>query len=1150
MKKIFCFIFFIAMMNSAHSFLYVIHDEALNDSMLFTIDSPYSTKVLNNYPGLDLEAIDSHPERWELYAASGDDTEKAGYLYQVNPQNGDLTEIGSTGFREIEGLSFKKDGTLWGWAKGDGLIKVNPQTAESELVLPSDIEMEALTWDNDKTLYLAQGKELWKYDGQDLEFACNISKHTNGKNIEALEMLPNNTLLVGLHGKRKILQLNVLVFDSCIILKNSDIISEHNDIEGIAYTKSEPLHLAKPIVLPNHTVHDILKPNVSTEIGISINVSGGTGDLINVPTLILEEITSEGPIILDRLYDDGTHGDLQIGDYLYTGKFTVQKSIEGEYCYQVRTEKPVGGVKLVSDSDCLWVLSLPTQYAEPNIAIDEGIIVSFTTDTSILRIKEIILAENAMVLGDIPHIRALLITVESEARSSVIERFKKYKEVKLAIPNRQGIPLSDFPNDPKFVEQDSLKQIRANEVFYIYAGTKVDFDVNPDIPDDLIDRRIVAVIDTGVDYKHPDLEGQIIKGKDFDDNDLDPMDDSISGHGTAVASVIAAKINNEKGMVGVSPDSTIYAIKAESLATQIDAIKYASKYSKILNLSYGYDRESRFTHGNPPKTTTTGTEFRQLIKDIDTNKKLLVSAAGNDGISYLVDLPCDLSEVLCVAGTNKDNEIAPASNFSSSVDIVAPFYNLVATNGTHGYEQSSGTSLSSPLVAGAASIIWNLHPLWDADKIKKHLINTAKPIPLETKIKASNYRNKIDFLEFGKKITELPGWSVITGNDDDCHINSDYDLPTKKEKMILVCTTEKSETLHIKYRLDIPEYIKNFSKYGFQFYYSFLTQEYPAGSKPDSLSVWVSHDDDTTTQTTDFVVKVDNINTPLYDDTLMLTDKHITGMGTSSLIASGSIEPPILTKVGRKFYLNFKLENNVENDVIEDKYPYFTLDYINLFISTKTIIPELSERQLDVFEAVFGGSFESKLQDTGWIINGNGTCYTTEEFGYIRYVTSYDEHNEPIYSDIKNYLKPTNRDKFLMCTTHPHEESAWISREIDIPEGVISFPISLDYNFISQEYPGYSISDWDTIELRMKDSNGKVNQFVLIPSDDESMKEGTLYLEPDIIPVGLTGWKTISGEIPVTSGKWEMQIRINNVGSGNNLHSVLLMDNIRLALPE
>ena len=169
MKIIFCFILFIMIMNSAHSFLYVIHDEELNDSVLFTIDSPYSTKVLNNYPSLDLETIDSHPEKWELYAASGDDTEKAGYLYQVNPQNGDLTEIGSTGFREIEGLSFKKDGTLWGWAKGDGLIKVNPQTAESELVLPSDIEMEALTWDNDKTLYLAQGKELWKYDGQDLE---------------------------------------------------------------------------------------------------------------------------------------------------------------------------------------------------------------------------------------------------------------------------------------------------------------------------------------------------------------------------------------------------------------------------------------------------------------------------------------------------------------------------------------------------------------------------------------------------------------------------------------------------------------------------------------------------------------------------------------------------------------------------------------------------------------------------------------------------------------------------------------------------------------------------------------------------------------------------------------------------------------------
>ncbi len=251
MKKILIFIILITIMNPAHSFLYVIHDEALNDSVLFTFTSSYYTGILNYYPGHDIEALASHPERWELYAASGDDTEKTGYLYQINPQSGDLTEIGSTGFKEIEGLSFKADGTLWAWSKGDGLIKVNPETAESELILPSEVEIEALTWKDEKVLYLAQGTDLWVYDGKDLELACDISEQTQGKSVEALEMTASNTMLVGLHGKRGLLQFIVLSVEPCFIFRNREFASEHNDVEGIAYTEVRPLSIGKPGIVPS-----------------------------------------------------------------------------------------------------------------------------------------------------------------------------------------------------------------------------------------------------------------------------------------------------------------------------------------------------------------------------------------------------------------------------------------------------------------------------------------------------------------------------------------------------------------------------------------------------------------------------------------------------------------------------------------------------------------------------------------------------------------------------------------------------------------------------------------------------------------------------------------------------------------------------------
>jgi len=438
MKKYLVLFILITMMNPAHSFLYVIHDEALNDSVLFTSDGSYYVGILNYYPGHDLEALDAHPQKWEVYAASGDNTDKAGYLYQVNPQTGELSEIGPTGFKEIEGLSFRADETLWAWAKGEGLIQVNPQTAESKLILPSEVEIEALTWKDEKVLYLAQGTELWKYDGQQLKQACDISKYTQGKSIEALEMMPNNTLVVGLHGKRNLLQLNVMSLDPCFISKSQEIASEYNDIEGIAYTKVSPLLLEKQGIWPNS-----LKPGVSTNVGVSIGVSGGTGDNRDIPPLLLEEITKQGPIILGQLYDDGTHGDDKANDYFYKGQFALQKRVEGEYCYRVKTAEPVAGVELVTAATCLWVVSWPTQQVPSEIAVDEGVIVDFTNDT----IKEIILAEKAMVLEDIPLIKVLLIRIESEPRSNVIARFEKYPEVSSAGPNLWGTPGGEFPNN-------------------------------------------------------------------------------------------------------------------------------------------------------------------------------------------------------------------------------------------------------------------------------------------------------------------------------------------------------------------------------------------------------------------------------------------------------------------------------------------------------------------------------------------------------------------------------------------------------------------------------------------------------------------------------------------------------------------------------
>jgi hypothetical protein len=213
--------------------LYGVQDNGLNDSQLFTIN-PDTLEVNNlgeQYPDYDIESLDTHPDTGELYAASGDDTDRPGYLYKVNTQTGELTEIGSTGFAEIEGLSFDTEGTLWAWAKGDGLISVNTQTGVGTLIIPSPVAVEDITWNNNSTLlYASQDTHLWVYDGKAVKKTCDLPGQT-----EALEMLPNNTLLVGIHGQTKLLEFQAIDLATCETVLGVGIPTRYDDIEGIAW---------------------------------------------------------------------------------------------------------------------------------------------------------------------------------------------------------------------------------------------------------------------------------------------------------------------------------------------------------------------------------------------------------------------------------------------------------------------------------------------------------------------------------------------------------------------------------------------------------------------------------------------------------------------------------------------------------------------------------------------------------------------------------------------------------------------------------------------------------------------------------------------------------------------------------------------------
>ncbi len=222
----------------------------------------------------------------------------------------------------------------------------------------------------------------------------------------------------------------------------------------------------------------------------------------------------------------------------------------------------------------------------------------------------------------------------------------------------------------------------------------------------------VAVIDTGVDYTHPDLLKKVTKGKDFANADSDPMDDH--GHGTHVAGIIAANANNGYGIVGVSWNAKILAIKAldsNGIGNDFDialAIYSAASNGsvKVINMSLG----------GPYSVTEDDAVYEAVV----VKGKLLVAAAGNGNTNSTSNsYPAAFStvypgRVLAVAAHDTNQCKASFSNYGSWISITAPGVDILSTLPTSiyywGFDYWQGTSMAAPFVSGAAALAWEKNP--------------------------------------------------------------------------------------------------------------------------------------------------------------------------------------------------------------------------------------------------------------------------------------------------------------------------------------------------------------------------------------------------------------------------------------------------------
>jgi cell wall-associated protease len=231
-----------------------------------------------------------------------------------------------------------------------------------------------------------------------------------------------------------------------------------------------------------------------------------------------------------------------------------------------------------------------------------------------------------------------------------------------------------------------------------------------------INETIVAVIDSGVDYRHPDLASQVVVGFNAYKNNDDPMDNL--GHGTRVAGIIGAGINNGIGISGINPNVKIMPLKAGdeqglSLSDTIEAIYYAIDHgAHVINMSYGSDQADIL-------------EYEAVVEAFNSGI-VLVSATGNAGSK--VNFPAAYPQVIAVGAVDQELKVTGFSNKGNEVDLVAPGTSIISTSLRGTYDWGDGTSFSAPMVSAAASYLKGINSKLTPAQIEYLLEKSASKV--------------------------------------------------------------------------------------------------------------------------------------------------------------------------------------------------------------------------------------------------------------------------------------------------------------------------------------------------------------------------------------------------------------------------------------
>lgn len=388
-------------------------------------------------------------------------------------------------------------------------------------------------------------------------------------------------------------------------------------------------------------------------------------------------------------------------------------------------------------------------------------------------------------------LRLELNTSGKEAVLEAIKMLRKDPNVEFAEPDYQ-VKKVKIPNDPQFDQQYALNNngqtggtpdadIDAVEAWDVFTGSGEEI--------------IIGVIDTGVDYLHPDLADNMWQnigeipdngidddgngyiddyyGWDFAYDDNDPMDGD--GHGSHCSGIIAAQGNNGIGVCGVMWNAKIMALKFLDddgygyTSDAIEAVDYAIAMNvPITNNSWG------------------GGGYSQALQEIIAQSGIFVAAAGNDysdtDINPHYPSSYELDNIISVAATDHFDNKASFSNYGKeTVDLAAPGVDILSTIPNNQYEFYSGTSMATPYVSGAVGLSWSMNPTLTSVEIRDAVLKAVDTISSMQGITVTGGRLN------AKKLIDLigPGWVSITP------FNSDSIYPSESREFTVTVNPEK-----------------------------------------------------------------------------------------------------------------------------------------------------------------------------------------------------------------------------------------------------------------------------------------------------------------------------------------------------------------------